>query len=143
MVPANAEIVLEGEVLTTEGWIHDEGPYGEFTGMYGGGLKHNPKVTINCMTYRKGGIYQHATIGGGHPGYTDNMVQLPAIESDLFNGLQAGGIQVLDVRCPAPGLSNIAYAQIVPRGRRRRKAGAGDHADLLEAGPAQDCDGVR
>jgi hypothetical protein len=28
-VPANAEIVVEGRVITTEGWIHDEGPYGE------------------------------------------------------------------------------------------------------------------
>jgi 2,5-furandicarboxylate decarboxylase 1 len=116
LVPANAEIVLEGELLTTEGWVHDEGPYGEFTGMYGGGLKHNPRFVIHCMTYRKGGIYQHATIGGAHPGYTDNMVQLPAVESDLFNGLQRGGIHVLDVRCPAAGLSNIAYAQIKPQG---------------------------
>jgi 4-hydroxy-3-polyprenylbenzoate decarboxylase len=116
LVPANAEIVLEGEVMTTEGWVHDEGPYGEFTGMYGGGLKHNPRVVIHCMTYRKGGIYQHATIGGAHPGYTDNMVQLPAVESDLFGALQAGGIHVLDVRCPAAGLSNIAYARIRPQG---------------------------
>lgn len=115
-VPANAEIVLEGEVITTEGWVHDEGPYGEFTGMYGGGLKHNPRVVIHCMTYRKGGIYQTATIGGAHPGYTDNMIQLPAIESDLYTGLLAGGIQVLEVRCPAAGLSNIAYARIKPRG---------------------------
>ena len=116
LVPANAEIVLEGEVLTVEGWIHDEGLYGEFTGMYGGGMKHNPRVIIHCMTYRKGGIYQHATIGGAHPGYTDNMLQLPAIESDLFAGLRQGGINVLDVRCPAGGLSNIAYAKIKPNG---------------------------
>jgi 2,5-furandicarboxylate decarboxylase 1 len=116
MVPANAEIVLEGEVMTSEGWIHDEGPYGEFTGMYGGGLKHNPRVVISCMTFRKNAIYQHATIGGKHPGYTDNMIQLPAVESDLFNALGQGGIDVVDVRCPAGGLSNIAYASIRPRG---------------------------
>jgi 4-hydroxy-3-polyprenylbenzoate decarboxylase len=116
LVPANAEIVLEGEVITTEGWIHDEGPYGEFTGMYGGGMKHNPRAVIRCMTYRKGGIYQHATIGGAHPGYTDNMVQLPAIECDVFEGLRQGGIDVIDVRCPAGGLSNIAYAKIKPNG---------------------------
>jgi 2,5-furandicarboxylate decarboxylase 1 len=116
LVPANAEIVLEGEVITTEGWVHDEGPYGEFTGMYGGGIKHNPRVVIHAMTYRKGGIYQYATIGGKHPGYTDNMVQLPAIESDLFNGLQQAGINVIEVRCPPGGLSNIAYASIKPRG---------------------------
>jgi 4-hydroxy-3-polyprenylbenzoate decarboxylase len=65
-VPANAEIVLEGEVMTAEGWVHDEGPFGEFTGMYGGGLKHNPRVVIRCMTYRRGGIYQYAAIGGKH-----------------------------------------------------------------------------
>jgi 2,5-furandicarboxylate decarboxylase 1 len=68
------------------------------------------------MTYRKGGIYQQATIGGAHPGYTDNMIQLPAIESDIFAALQSGGIKVLDVRCPAAGLSNIAYARIQPQG---------------------------
>jgi 2,5-furandicarboxylate decarboxylase 1 len=116
LVPANAEIVLEGEVVVTEGWVHDEGPYGEFTGMYGGGLKHNPRVIIHCMASRKGGIYQHATIGGCHPGFTDNMVQLPAIEGDLFDGLRRGGINVLEVRCPAAGLSNIAYARIKPQG---------------------------
>lgn len=49
-------------------------------------------------------------------GYTDNMVQLPMIESDLFNGLQRGGIKVLDVRCPAGGLSNVAFASIKPQG---------------------------
>src|SRR5271154_6465671 len=70
LAPANAEIVLEGRVIVTEGWVHDEGPYGEFTGMYGGGMKHNPRVAIH----------------------------------------------VLDVRCPAPGLSNIAYARIKPQG---------------------------
>jgi 4-hydroxy-3-polyprenylbenzoate decarboxylase len=116
LVPANAEIVLEGEIMATEGWVHDEGPYGEFTGMYGGGIKHNVRYVVHCMTYRKGGIYQHATIGGNHPWYTDNMLQLPAIESDLFNGLKMAGIDVVEVRCDAAGLSNIAYASIRPLG---------------------------
>jgi 3-polyprenyl-4-hydroxybenzoate decarboxylase len=50
--------------------VHDEGPYGELTGMYGGGRKHNPRVILHFTTYREGGIDQHATIGGAHPGYT-------------------------------------------------------------------------
>lgn len=112
LVPANAEIVLEGELLAVDGWVHDEGPYGEFTGMYGGGLKHNPIFKVNCMTYRKGAIYQQATIGGGNPWYTDNMLQLPAVEADLFNALKRGGIDVKEVRAPAGGLSNVAYAKI-------------------------------
>lgn len=123
-VPSNAEIVLEGELITTEGWTHDEGPYGEFTGMYGGGLKQNPIFKVHCMTYRKGAIYQHATIGGQHPWYTDNMLQLPALEADLFGALKKAGIDVLEVRAPAGGLSNIAYAKI-------RTNGGGDSMQAL------------
>jgi len=115
-VPANAEIVLEGELLATEGWNFDEGPYGEFTGMYGGGLKQNPIFKVNCITHRKNAIYQHGTIGGSHPWYTDNMLQLPTVEADLFYALQKAGIDVLEVRAPAGGLSNIAYAKIKTMG---------------------------
>lgn len=32
-IPANAEIVLECELMADEGLVFDEGPYGEFTGM--------------------------------------------------------------------------------------------------------------
>ena len=44
------------------------------------------------------------------------MLQLPAIEADLFNGLKQAGIDVREVRCPLGGLSNIAYAKIHPLG---------------------------
>ena len=124
VVPANAEIVLECELMALEGLVYDEGPYGEFTGMYGGGIKHNYRLKVKAMTYRKGGIYQHCTIGGLHPWHTDNMLQLPAIEADLFNGLKNAGIDVREVRCPAGGLSNIAYAKINP-------LGAGDSKQAL------------
>jgi 2,5-furandicarboxylate decarboxylase 1 len=67
MVPANAEIVLECELMATEGWVHDEAPFGEFTGMYGGGLKHNVRAVVKAITQRKNGIFQYATIGCGHP----------------------------------------------------------------------------
>jgi 4-hydroxy-3-polyprenylbenzoate decarboxylase len=123
-VPANAEIVLEGELIATDGWIYDEGPYGEFTGMYGGGLKQNPIFKVNCITHRKNAIFQHATIGGSHPWYTDNMLQLPAVETDIFYALQKAGIDVKEVRAPAGGLSNIAYAKI-------KTVGGGDGMQAL------------
>ncbi|MCV7289238.1 UbiD family decarboxylase [Mycolicibacterium wolinskyi] len=116
LVPANAEIVLECELMASEGLTHDEGPYGEFTGMYGGGIKKNYRAVVKAMTYRKGGIYQHATIGGTHPWYTDNMLQLPALEADIFGALKFAGIDVKEVRCDLGGLSNIAYAKIKPNG---------------------------
>ena len=111
-VPANAEIVLEGRVISTEGWTHDEGPYGEYTGTYGGGLPHNNRVVIDAITHRKGAIYQHATIGGMHPGRTDMMAGQPGLEGDLYMSLRRAGLNVLDVHLPPGGCSNIAYARL-------------------------------
>ena len=104
--------------------MHDEAPFGEFTGMYGGGLKHNVRAVVKAITHRKNGIFQYATIGCGHPWYTDNMLQLPAMEADLFGALKDSALDVLEVRADPAGLSNIAYAKI-------RKQGAGDAKQAL------------
>ncbi len=73
-IPANAEIVIEVHIITSEGWVHDEGPYGEYTGTYGGGLPHNNRFVFDCITHRKDAIYQYATVSGLHPGRTDMAV---------------------------------------------------------------------
>lgn len=54
-VPANAEIVLECEVLPT-GWTADEGRYGEFHKI-SGDVKNNPVVRVNAMTFRRDAIF--------------------------------------------------------------------------------------
>jgi 4-hydroxy-3-polyprenylbenzoate decarboxylase len=114
-VPANAEIVLEGHVITSEDFIHDEGPYGEATGTYGvEWLGHNWNLKVECVTYRRGAIYQHASIGGMHPGRTDMYIWLPAIEGELFGALQRAGVDVLDVHLPPGSCENIVYARIRP-----------------------------
>lgn len=125
-VPANAEIVVECVIKATEGWTHDEAPFGEFSGMYGGGLKKNPRAIVTAITHRKNPIFQYATIGCHHPWYTDNMLQLPAMEADLFGALKDSAIDVLEVRADYGGLSNIAYAKI-------RKQGAGDGKQAVTA----------
>jgi UbiD family decarboxylase len=114
-VPANAEIVLEGRVITSEGLDHDEGPYGEYTGTYGGGeeiLARNWNVAIDCLTCRRDAIYQHATIAGLHPGHTDMYIWSAAIAGELYMELKHAGIHVLDVHIPAASCSNIGYARI-------------------------------
>jgi UbiD family decarboxylase len=64
-VPADAEIVIEGEVSPSRGaWI-DEGPFGEFTGYYGQERKA-PFINVNAITYRKDAIVQ-ATLEGRPP----------------------------------------------------------------------------
>jgi 2,5-furandicarboxylate decarboxylase 1 len=49
LVPAHAEIILEGEVVPTERTT--EGPHGESTGFYGEN-KNAYVVRINCITHR-------------------------------------------------------------------------------------------
>ncbi len=114
-IPANAEVVLEGRIITSEGWVHDEGPYGEYTGTYGGGLPHNNRFVVDCITHRKDAIYQYATIGGLHPGRTDMMAFQPAIEGDLYNALVKAGVLVQNVYLPPGGCSNIGYVCIKTR----------------------------
>jgi len=54
-VPANAEIVLECEILPG-GWIADEGRYGEFHRI-AGDVKNNPIVRVKAITHRKNPIF--------------------------------------------------------------------------------------
>ncbi len=123
-VPANAEVVIEGRVMTSEGWVHDEGPYGEYTGTYGGGLPHDNRFVVDYITHRRGAIYQYASIGGLHPGRTDMSAFQPAIEADLGAALRQAGILVQDVYLPPAGCSNIGYASI-------KTVGGGDAKQTL------------
>jgi len=68
MVPATAEIIIEGEVLAGERQM--EGPMAEFTGHYSGAdPKHVARIT--AITHRKqpifqtmnGGGYEHVSVG--------------------------------------------------------------------------------
>jgi 4-hydroxy-3-polyprenylbenzoate decarboxylase len=53
-VPAEAEIVIEGEVSLTE--LGDEGPYGDHTGYYNA-VEKFPVFTVSAITMREDPIY--------------------------------------------------------------------------------------
>jgi len=112
-VPAHAEIVLEGEIQPI-GWAADEGPYGEFTGTYGAGLKWNPTVTIKAITHRKNPIFHSGTHGGLYPGWTDVHVIFPVIELELYRAMKQAGIDVRSVRIIPAASCNWAVASINP-----------------------------
>jgi 2,5-furandicarboxylate decarboxylase 1 len=60
-VPANAEIVIEGEMPPT-GWAVQEGPYGEYLG-YQSEIKGNPVFNVKAITHRRDPVFQTVTIG--------------------------------------------------------------------------------
>src|SRR5690554_5923858 len=63
MVPASAEIVLEGVIYPDE--MADEGPYGDHTGYYNE-VDSFPVFTIERITHRKDPI-DHSTYTGRPP----------------------------------------------------------------------------
>jgi len=62
MVPADAEIVIEGEVPPN--YMEDEGPFCEHAGMTHGTLQQ-PIINVKCITMRKNAIYY--ALQGGRP----------------------------------------------------------------------------
>jgi 2,5-furandicarboxylate decarboxylase 1 len=55
MVPARAEIIIEGEILPR--MRKAEGPFADFTGTYGG-VGENPVLRVKAISHRKDPIYQ-------------------------------------------------------------------------------------
>jgi UbiD family decarboxylase len=60
-MPANAEIVLEGEILPDV--LKPEGPFGEWTGYYASSVREDPVVRIKRVYYRNDPIYTMARPG--------------------------------------------------------------------------------
>ncbi|NMB40876.1 MAG: UbiD family decarboxylase [Firmicutes bacterium] len=80
LVPADAEIILEGLILPDQRSV--EGPFGEFTG-YSGPQRISWLVEIKAITARKGGSI--ISVFGAHQ---DNLYAHMPIQADIFHNLK-------------------------------------------------------
>lgn len=87
-VPADAEIVIEGEVAP--GDLVDEGPFGEFPGTYAP-RRRNPRVRVTAVTRRRDALFQ-TILGGRSP------------EHLLTGGLAREAVLLRAVREAVPGV---------------------------------------
>lgn len=115
-VPADAEIVLEGELLPN-GWTADEGPFGEFAGMQGD-LKHNPIFRVNAITHRRQPILQILQMP-----WENDWLNGPATEAACRRVLGMAGIQVAGVRATEGGCCGWSVVASI-----RKRAGEGRNA---------------
>jgi 2,5-furandicarboxylate decarboxylase 1 len=92
-VPANAEIVLECEVLP-DGWIADEGRYGEFHGI-AGDVKKNPIVRVKTITHRKDAIFHSLLMPWEVYGLC-----APSLEMQAISILEVARLRPKAVRAP-------------------------------------------
>ncbi|HET8727968.1 MAG TPA: UbiD family decarboxylase, partial [Alphaproteobacteria bacterium] len=116
MVPANAEIVLEGEILPN-GWTADEGPFGEFAGMQGD-LKHNPLFRVSAITHRRNPIFYALQMP-----WENDWLNGPATEAACARVLGLAGIQVAAVRATEGGCCGWSVVVAI-----KKRAGEGKNA---------------
>ncbi len=105
-VPASAEIVLEGELLTDVKTFKNDGPFAEYTGYYGS-PSQRPVFKVNCITYRNNPIFQGTMTG--KPILEDHRVTSVSHSARLWD--------LLDTRMPGiTGVNNdpsTAYANLI------------------------------
>jgi 2,5-furandicarboxylate decarboxylase 1 len=105
-VPASAEIVIEGEILPGE--LRDEGPFGEFTGHYGGHRAPRPIIRVKAVTHRDNPILQ-ATYEGTQPNESGFLTGIPR-EAELMRQITLPGIKKIHVSAPAGGALHAVVA---------------------------------
>lgn len=111
VVPAQAEIVIEGKVLA--GVRRPEGPFGEFQCCYSGGRGDNPVFEATAITLRHDAIYRHcqATNFVEH----QSLCGLP-MEAHLYQRLREveGFSEVHDVLSAPYGACFVIVIQVTP-----------------------------
>lgn len=96
LVPANAEIILEGEIL--HGIRLPEGPFGEFPGYRTQGWSLQPVFRVKAVTYRSNPIICLSPEGVGN---SDSKIGPSLAGSIAIKGrLKSHGIPVVNVNCP-------------------------------------------
>jgi 2,5-furandicarboxylate decarboxylase 1 len=115
---ADAEIVLEGE-LSPIGWTEDEGPFGEFAGMYGD-LKHNPVVRVTAITRRRDAVLQTIQMP-----WENAWLGAVATEAQVWDVLRRAGVNVTAVRVTEGSACRWSVIAAI-----KKRAGGGKNALL-------------
>jgi UbiD family decarboxylase len=104
LVPAHAEMVIEGEILPHE--RTPEGPFGEFTG-YSLGQRQREVVKVRAITHRRDAYFQDISVA-----HLDHMLlsTIP-IEANLYRAVRAMVPSVKAVRVPAPFTCYVSIEQ--------------------------------
>lgn len=106
LVPAQAEMIIEAELSTTERAI--EAPFGEYTQYYGG-QRLNPVADVKAVTLRNNAFYLDIM-----PGHADHLLlDAPMIEAYLFKRIKEVVPGIIGVHVPISGTARLhAYIQL-------------------------------
>jgi len=108
-VPADAEIVLEGEILPI-GWTADEGPFGEFS-QISGDVKWNPIFRVRCITRRRKPIFYMLQMP-----WENNWLSAPVTEAAGLQALRVASVEPVAIRAP---VGSCGYWTLIASIRKR------------------------
>lgn len=117
-VPANAQIVLEGEIPPM-GWTEDEGRFGDFTNLQCS-LKWNPVVRYSAMHFRRDALFYALTMP-----WENDWLGAPAVEAQAWAALRTAGVEATAVRVTPGGCCHFQVIAAI-----RKRAGEGKNALL-------------
>jgi len=106
LVPADAELVLEGYLKPDE--KQEEGPFGEFTGHYGGLKMPRPTIHVTALTRRKNPIL-HLAYQGAPPHETDVLTAVGK-ESEILRNISLAGVKAVHLTEGGCGVFHVVVA---------------------------------
>lgn len=114
LVPAHAEIVIEGEILPDA--IGSEGPFGEYPGYRTGKTRTNVVCVVNAITYRSNPILTMISLG--IPVDDSSVAAALTASLSIKRRLKRHGIPVIDVFAPAEGVTHLVVVGVKEGGRK-------------------------
>jgi 4-hydroxy-3-polyprenylbenzoate decarboxylase len=93
MVPASAEIVLEGTLSADPKTFESEGPYSEYPGYYGGKKAPKHVIKVECVTFRDDPIFNGVLTGASPGRLNEGIFWTPAsLSAVAWQGLEDVGV---------------------------------------------------
>ena len=114
LVPASAEIVIEGEILPDR--VAPEGPFGEYPGFRTEGIRSGVLCRVKAITFRNSPIF--TTIQLGVPRDDSSVVASMTAGVAMKRRLLRHGVPVTDVYAPPEGVTHLVVVGVRQGGRR-------------------------
>jgi 4-hydroxy-3-polyprenylbenzoate decarboxylase len=110
LVPAHAEIVIEGEISADD--TLEEGPFGEFTGYSSSPRTPKPACKVKAVSYRNEPIFTMTSIG--FPTTEDHITHTVNRSYFMYKILKNWGIPVTGVFVPPAGAGILVIVGVKP-----------------------------
>ncbi len=114
LVPAKAEIIIEGEILPDR--VTPEGPFGEYPGFRTEGVRSGVLCRVKAITFRNSPVF--TTIQLGVPPDDSSVLASMTAAVAMKRGLLRHGVPVTEVYAPPHGVTHLIIVGVSKGGKK-------------------------